>query len=421
MLDRTQAPSFRPVVSYTLPKPEVRHLRNEQKLYIWETHTQPVVALQGLFRAGKQYEARPGIADFMAKMLREGTQKQDHQEIANTVARHGAHLQFRTSGYFLEVELFCLPRFLPSMLGLLHELLYQSTFPQARLDQLLRLQADQLLVNQQKNSFVATEQFRKHLFGADHPLGRLIEPEVLLSIESQELQDFFNQYVRQRPAEWFLTGAFSEEVPELIDQYFGQESLRDAPKLPQHTPAPSYKQVYVEKEQAVQTSLRLGRFTLPAHAPDFPAMQVMNEIFGGYFGSRLMQNLREERGLTYGVFSHLQVRRESEALWMVGADVRKENRQEARDEIFNELAAMQKLQVSQEELERVLNYLSGAFVSDLSTPFAVTDKFMNLRRMELPDTYYDQLIPTWRSLTREQVQEAAQKYGAGQWLEVMVG
>lgn len=419
--DRTQAPPFRPIESYTLPKPERRQLSNGQPLFVWKTHTQPVVSLQMLLRAGRVFEEQPNTAAFVAKMLAEGTRARDHSEITDYIAQRGAYLNIRVTGHFLEIDLFCLPRFLPEMLKLLHEILTTATFPAERLRQVANLEVEQLRVNRQKNGFTASELFREQLFGKAHPSGRHLTPERMRAISSEELQTFFESHVRLRPAEWLLTGVFSEDIPQLIDRYFGQDELRPLPEFPVYPPTPDYRVFDRQKEQSVQTSLRFGRLTLNPTSAGFPALRVLNEVFGGYFGSRLMQNLREKKGLTYGIFSQLQPLRNQPAIWFIGADVRKENRQEARDEIFRELNKLQEELLEEDELETVLNALCGSFVGDLSTPFAVTEKFRQLRRLGLPDTHYDTLIPAWRQVSPEAIRAAAQQYGQGDWLEVFVG
>ncbi|MEM6297205.1 MAG: pitrilysin family protein [Bacteroidota bacterium] len=421
VLDRTQAPPFRPVTDYTLPKPEKRHLKNGQPLFIWRTNTQPVVALQASFEAGKRREKTAGVASFTAKMLSQGTSKRDYQAISDFIAQHGAYLDIQANSHFIEIELFCLPRFLESMLELLRELVFDSTFPEERLKQILQLQAQQLQVNRQKNNFVASEEFRRNLYGDDHPSGKIWDIEQIVQLKANTLKTFFTDFIDHRPAEWFLTGVFDEEIPALIDQYFGQHELKPYPETIIPDATPRYEQIYLEKEKSMQTTLRLGRFLVENGHEDYPAIQVMNEIFGGYFGSRLMQNLREEKGLTYGVFSRVQTLRNQSSLWFIGADVKKAQRELARNELFVELQKLQSETVPTEELERVLNYMAGSFVSDFATPFAVTEKYRHLRRLSLPEDYYDHIIPKWRAVTAEQVQTVAKKYGNLPFLEVMVG
>ncbi|MGF1533925.1 MAG: M16 family metallopeptidase [Bernardetiaceae bacterium] len=420
-MNRSQAPAFYPVQDYTLPKPERHLLDNGQPLHIWRTHTQPVVALQALFPVSVSVQDAEGVPGFVGKMLTEGTEGKSYQVVADTLAEYGAYLTFRMTARLLELDLFCLPRFLPKLLPLVQEILQRPSFEPARLEQIKQQETEQLLINQEKTAFLARQHFNQALFGTEHPSGKILTPDHVQALTAQQLRAYFDDHLRDQPGQWFLTGNFPDQTLNQINTYLGQHPLRPR-KLPPSPPLnPQYDTPYFQKSKALQTSIRIGTHTLPKNHHDYPALTVLNEIFGGYFGSRLMQNLREDKGYTYGVSSRLQVVDPQTTLWVIGADVKKEHRADACQQIYHELHRLTHERISDTELETVKNYLSGSFVGALDTPFAITEHYKHLVSSELPPSYYDTLLPAWHQVSAEEIQRLAAHWSKQKFVEIMVG
>jgi predicted Zn-dependent peptidase len=165
----------------------------------------------------------------------------------------------------------------------------------------------------------------------------------------------------------------------------------------------------IEKENTVQSSIRLGKKIINRSHPDYPAVLFLNHIFGGYFGSRLMRNIREEKGLTYGIYSSV-VSFLNNGYLSIGADVNQENRQLTVDEIRKELVVLRSIPIDHAELETARNHFIGSFQSEITTPFAHADKIKNLILNSLPHQYYNSLLARVDQLTSQDLLETAQRY-----------
>ena len=171
----------------------------------------------------------------------------------------------------------------------------------------------------------------------------------------------------------------------------------------------------------MQSSLRLGRLGPNRSHPDYFAVLVANEVFGGYFGSRLMKNIREEKGYTYGIYSQLTHLQQA-SYWSIGTDVNREVAEATMNEIGREMALMQQHPVEETELSTAKNYMIGQFAGSLNTPFEIADRHKTRLLAGLPADYYEHFVENVRAVTPEQVQEAARRYlGVENWQQIAIG
>jgi zinc protease len=184
---------------------------------------------------------------------------------------------------------------------------------------------------------------------------------------------------------------------------------------------PKGESILIEKEGAMQSSIRMGKQLITRKHPDFFTMMLLNEILGGYFGSRLMKNIREEKGLTYGISSNLALFGQA-GYFVIGTDVKREFTQQTIDEIHKEIKILQTELVTENELETVKNYMVGSFAGSLNTPFDITDRYKVIFSENLPLDFYQNYIPNIQQISNVMLLEAANKYlDVDSLFEIVVG
>ncbi|MFN4147376.1 MAG: M16 family metallopeptidase [Runella sp.] len=409
-LDRSIAPDFRPVEKVYFPSPQKITLPNGQPLYVVNVGEQPVVRLEVIFEAGTWHEQIEGASFFATKMLAEGTEKYHSAQISSYFDGLGAFVDFNHSSDRANIIVYGLAKHLEALLAMVVEIIQTATFPEKEWGDLKNITLQNLKINLEKNAYVATTAFKELLFGAQHPYGRSQKAEKMEDLTLQNIKDFYHQRIKSRPFRVFISGKVSDAEIEAIHRYLGQVPVFSEDFVANHVVlASDEKLLRNDKPDAMQTSLRIGRRMIGRKHPDFYALLVANEILGGYFGSRLMQNIREDKGYTYGISSSMAALLR-DGFWTISTDVKKEFWEATLDEIQREIEKMQTTLVGEEELEKVKNFMSGEFAGALNTPFEIADRVKVMVLDGLEEDFYSNHISRLRVVKAEEIREIAQKY-----------
>lgn len=422
-LDRTQAPDFHSINTIQLPAYETFMLDNAVPVYLISVRQQPVLRLEIIWDAGTWYEQTPASAFFAIKMLSEGTSTRSSAQISEYFDRFGAFIELNSGPDRASLVVYCLTKHLGNVLPLVRELLTEPTFPEKELEDLRNITLQNLRVNYEKNAYVAGVKLREKLFGKAHPYGRTQQPEAVEAMTRDQVVAFYKQTIQNRPFRILLAGHATELEVASINSHLGQISCvgQAAAQLNGLVPLSDLSPLIVEKPASVQSSIRLGRLLFTREHPDFFRMLVTNEIFGGYFGSRLMKNIREDKGFTYGISSSL-VSFRTQGFFTIGTDVKKEFTQQTLDEIANEIRILQTEPVSADELETVRNFMAGEFVGSLNTPFEIADRYKVILLDGLPNDFLVTYIPRLREVSAEDILQTANQYlSVDNLMEVIVG
>ncbi|HWA34815.1 MAG TPA: pitrilysin family protein [Cyclobacteriaceae bacterium] len=417
-LDRTQAPPFQLSRSYSLARPEVSHLSDGIKFFLFRDIQQEVVKLDMVFSAGKWFESKPGTSHFTAQMLQKGTSARNSYQVAEAIDSLGAHLEITPGFDVVSVSLFSLRKNLLAAFRIVVELLSEPAFDEDELRLMKDIFIQNLKVNNEKTNVVASKEIRKAIFGNHHPYGASIEEGEVTQITRTDLQQFFKDEFKLHSV--FLIGKLSvAEVNEIMQLV--PASLLQRKAVRTHASV-SGRSVTINKQESVQTSIRLGKKCIARgdSAKYFDAL-MFNHLLGGFFGSRLMKNIREEKGLTYGIYSSLH-HFQNDSFWLIGAEVNRENAERAVEEIRFEIKALQNDLVPADELEVARNYFIGSWQSENSTLFSVAEKIQTIHLHGLPQDYYTHLLEHLSNITPTQVQQAANTYfDTSDLIEVRVG
>lgn len=410
MLDRKSPPKFHRITQINITDPAYAALDNGIPVYTIAAGKQPVVKVEFIFKAGSWYEQAPGASYFATKMLGEGTSTFSSAAISNEVEKYGAHLDLSSSMDFAVLSLECLSKQLPYLLPLVHELLYDSVFPENEFSTLKTIRSQQIRVNNEKTSVLASIKFRKALFGNNHPYGQDLTVSNVEALKLEEVINFYKTFF-QGDFEIVVSGQPTADFHPMLNNIFGRKSLTKPSEAPLFAIESSSgeKLIVEEKKNNIQSSIRLGKKLFQKNHPDLIDTLILNEILGGYFGSRLMKNIREEKGYTYGISSSI-ITLKNEGFFIVGTDVNKENTQNTIDEILKEIKILQTTKIPNEELETVKNYMTGSFLSDINTPFALADKFKSVHLNGMDLQFYKKFISRINAITADEIRAIANKH-----------
>lgn len=405
MLDRSVAPPSEAIHKPTFPDFKTYSLAHGASLYSINQGEQPVIMMELAVPISPLVE--PEVSYFLCKMLMEGTRTKSSEEIAEALEYYGSHLEATPSFDHIFIRLYSLKRFFAIQLQLLEELLLESTLPESEFEVTRSIRIQQLQQQQAKTSTVASQRFRQSLFGKDHFYGKIVLPEVTKALTLAEVKAYYETDFRVVPTV-FLTGEVSEAEISLMQDFIGRLEFR-------HAGSKMIDANYTTElvsfpwKNAVQTSIRLGGQSITRSHPDVHLLKIANDLFGGFFGSRLMKNIREEKGLTYGIHSgitHLA----GASYWTVSTDVLKEKADLAISEIRMELQKLIDTPPSMEELETVINYSKGKFLMSFDSAFNSMSMIRGLILSGLDYTYWHAFLNTLDTMKPEHLSDVLGKH-----------
>lgn len=410
-LDRSIAPPVQQIQKVNILKANHQSLNNGLSLYTIRAGEQPVMRLELIFEAGTKAEIHHGASFFTTKMLLEGTSKYSAGQISGFFDQYGTFIEITQTSDYLTIMLYGLTEHLSKTLPMIREIISDSIIPKKELEIQRKIALQNLKINQEKTAFVASQIFREKIFGLENAYGRSQTEASILAISQAQIKDFYLQNIQNQPFKVFLSGKFDKNEVDLVNQHLGNIQIQNSKKINYtfNQYIVSNQKHLVEKPESVQSTIRLGRVMFNRKNPDLIRFIVTNTLFGGYFGSRLMKNIREDKGFTYGISSNLVPLSETGYL-IIGTDVKKESTAQSIDEIHKEIRKLQTKRVSENELETVKNYAVGAFVGSLNTPFEIADRQKNVILDDLEEDFYEKYIERIRAVSSSDVLEMANQY-----------
>jgi predicted Zn-dependent peptidase len=299
------------------------------------------------------------------------------------------------------------------------EILRSPSFPKKELNILKSRTLQNISIEKQKTSYLATAALTRNIYGEHHPYVAGMEEEILETIDQQQLRSFFQTNYSFPESEIILAGDFLESDREAIQNLLGQVGATNSIVSQARLFEPATSNTFMDLPEKLQSSIRIGRhWPLMSH-PDFSRLSLINKILGGYFGSRLMKNIREEKGYTYGIFSTVSPK-EHDSLFYIGTDVNYEKADETVSEILKEIRILKKELVSEEELETVKAYTVGKFINDTATIFDQSEKYKTIVLQNLSPDYYSQYLQDIQNLTAAEIPALMHEYLSEESLSIVV-
>jgi zinc protease len=414
MINRKIAPQIFDAVDFNLQlKPYTKFtLDNGVEVYSVNAGAQEVVMVECVFFAGNCYEDKNIVAATTNFMLKNGTTTKKAFAINEHFDFYGAYLNRSCHNETATFTLHTLSKHLPNLLPEMAEMLTESIFPEEELAIYKQNQKQRLEVNLKKCDFVANRLIDEYVFGFHHPYGRYTSPADYDSIQRDELVAFYKQFYTHGKCIMFVAGKLPSDIESQLNNVFGKLPLNQQnivlPKV-EAIAAEQKKYNIINDENGVQAAIRMARPFPNRHHPDFPKVQVLNNIFGGFFGSRLMSNIREDKGYTYGIHSYLQNLIQQTA-WMISTEAGRDVCAATLEEVYKEMARLRDEKIADEEIDLVRNYMMGGLLGALDGPFQIISRWKSYILNDLDDAYFYNSINTIRTVTADELQALAKQY-----------
>lgn len=413
-MNRKIAPGIVDAVDFNLHlKPyELYTLDNGLPVYSVNAGTQDVTQVEIVLYAGNSFETTRGQAAATNFLLKNGTSKKTAFEINEAFDYYGAYCNRHCYNETATISLHTLSKQLPHVLPVMKEMLTDAIFPQTELDIYIQNAKQRLTVNLKKPEFVAGRLIDSYLYGEQHPYGKYTLEADLDNISVDQLKEFYKNYYLQGKAVIFVAGKLPADIKEQLNASFGDLQLEAADfknSIIPTSPATEKKYRIENEANAVQGAIRIAAPFPNRHHPDFKKVMVLNNLFGGFFGSRLMANIREEKGYTYGIYSYLQ-NHIQESAWVISTEAGKDVCEATIEEVYKEMKLLREELIDEDELLLVRNYMMGSILGDLDGPFHIIAKWKNIILNNMPEDYFYESIKAIKETSAEELQALAQKY-----------
>ncbi len=412
-LDRTVPPPIRPMEPFLLMRPERRVMANGMPLNVINAGTQDVVRVDVLVGCGQCHQDVPLQALFTNRMLREGTTTLTSGRIAESLDYYGAWLELSSSVNYGFLTLYSLNKHFEHTFAIVADLLKHPTFPEHELGGVVDANKQTYRVNSTRVEMLARRAMNQSLFGKAHPLGIRATLDDYDRITPQLLRAFHTEHYHSGNASVYASGRVTPTIVHTIENHLGNEPWgevkpRTKTLLPEPVPT-TEKRVFIEREDALQSAVKMACFLMDRHHPDFLKARVMTTLFGGYFGSRLMSNIREEKGYTYGIGAGV-VSYPGSGLLVIGSECANEHVEPLIGEVYHEMDRLCTELVPHEELEMVQGYMLGDLCRSYEGPFSLPDAWVYADTAGLDEAFFERSADAIRSITREEIKVLAQKY-----------
>jgi predicted Zn-dependent peptidase len=411
-LDRSLTPALARVEQLNILQPQKLSLPNGIPVYVFSGLQQDAVRIEWIFNAGKWYEQNTLQSSMAARMMKEGSKAYPSHEFNDLLDFYGASVKAHGGADTASFQLYSLNKHLAPVLQIVEEVVKSPLIDPRDLEIVTQSNREQLKVNMMKPDYLADKAFTESLYGSKHPYGHELELEDYDNITRDSLLSFHKQFYTASNCSIIVSGNINDQVIKLLERFFGGADWLGAPAtVSAHLELDSAERLvkYDAIEGSYQSAIRIGKKLFNKTNTEYQELSVVNTILGGYFGSRLMSNIREDKGYTYGIYSGLNSMRHG-GHFIISTEVGVDVRQAAIDEIYTEMSRLQEEPVDSEELDLVRNYMMGRLLNGLDGPFKVAGMYKGLYIYDLDIDYLYSLVDAINTITPERIQELANKY-----------
>ncbi len=407
MIDRTKAPSIKEIDSILFEKPLVFDITKGNQLLCMTNVQNETAKFELYFDAGSVHGATE-IASIVNGLLLSGTKEKNSTEINTEIDSLGGYLEQGVSLENAVFSVYALRENILPIARLVQKAISECIFDENEVEQTISSRKQKLSVNLEKVSVLAQRSFRQRFFNGSEKYSRITNEENLIAVKREELIEFHQKHYLKGLQKMVLVGNFSQNEIDAFMDIFGSwasEEISDFEN--QFDNIKGYS--HIEKKDALQTAIRVGRHLFNKTHEDYADFLVLNTIIGDYFGSRLMKNIREDKGYTYGIGSMVS-EMEKTGYFMIGTEVGKEVKDLALAEIKYELDKLKTKLVPLDELELVKNYMLGQLLKSADGPYSMMDLYLSVEQYDLSLDFYNDIILSINSITPERIKELANKY-----------
>ncbi len=404
-------PAINPVGKVDFPPIQLFHLSNGIPVYLLEAGSLEITKIEIVFRAGRPYEGKRLSAITCMSQLREGFDGMRSPEIAERLDHRGATLSIPPSFDYIGVQLYALSKHIPELIPILNGIVQAPSFPEDELSIFKRRTAERLKVDLSQNDVIAYRKATEMFFGEMHPYGYSSTIDDYNAIERTDLIGHHRNTFTPKNGIVFLAGRPTDTILNALEKSIGSwMPEKNESAISQQLPPIPTQPLHLEEDMGkAQSAIRMGRPLFNRSHKDYPTLYLLNTILGGYFGSRLMKNIREDKGLTYGIHSSLETLLFS-GYFNISMETERRNVEPAMREIKKELNDLQKRLIPEEELEVVKNYLGGYILSLMDGPLQIINMVKSSVIEGHSTDYVADLLTQLQNTSPETLIEIARKY-----------
>jgi len=413
-MNRKIAPPIKDAVEYALALKSYDHFELDNGIPVYTVHAgaQEVVQIEMVFYAGNYFEQQKGVAAATNFLLKNGTSKRNAFQLNEAFDYYGAYCNRSCYNETAVLSLHTLTKHLHHLLPVMEEMITDSIFSAAELEIYQQNVIQRLQVNLQKAEFVAGRLIDAYVYGPNHPYGVYSQIEDIERLTAEACQAFYRNYYLQGKCILFVSGNLPADIRQQLNRHFGalnarQHSLAVQPITVQ--PAVEKKYCIQNDPKAVQGAIRIAAPFPNRHHPDFKKVAVLNSLFGGFFGSRLMSNIREDKGYTYGIYSYLQNHIQQSA-WVISTEAGKDVCDATIQEVYKEMQRLREEKVSDDELLLVRNYMIGGILGELDGPFQIMGRWKNILLNNLDEKYFYDSVEAIKTIDANEIMTLANRY-----------
>lgn len=415
-LHREKAPDFHTIKKLSILVPEQIVAKNGIPIYLFPIQDQEIVKIDFVFDAGNFIQSQSPLAALSTlAMLQEGSLTQSGEQIAERLDFMGSYMYTQSTKDASIISVCCLEKHLAETIKIVSDFITTPTFPDENFQTHIRKREERYKVDNERVEIVSQRKMNSVLFGESHPYGRMISLDDFANLSRTDLLDFYyKNYVAENCSIIVCGNPKSSEIKNLIGMLKHNGIPKKSKKIKETTDwslcSNELRKYCIEKENAVQSSINIGKIVVNRSHPDFVPLQALNTILGGYFGSRLMSTVREEKGFTYGIGSGI-ISHEKTGYFLITTRVGKNVVAPALEAIYLELKKLRETLVPQEELEMVKTYMLSTLVRNFDGALATSDMFRNTIGYDLDfESYSQNYWKTIQHIKSEKLIDLANKY-----------
>jgi len=414
MMDRKIAPEFKQIGKTSLFQPEKKEFKNGIPFFVFNLHEAELIKLEWAFKIKNWDLNHPLNGVAAAKLMDDGTHKKTSAQIIEEIDFYGSYFQVHVHADMISLELYSLRKYLSKTLPVIYEILNEAIFPDTEIEVFKTNNIQRIQVDDQKVQKLGSKLFYKSIFGAESRYGYGEKVQDFRDLNRLGIEKAYEDIFHSNNCTLFASGKVEDSEIDLIETYFGREAWGKKPNANTLNVYPDFIPVsahyhFEPIESANQSAVKIGKPLVLKSHPDYPALQVLNTVLGGYFGSRLMSNIREDKGYTYGIGSAVNAL-QNQGFFYISTEVNAEATQATLHEIQKEIERLQTEMIPTEELDLVKNFIRGSFMASLENAFSYADKFKGIYYHNLDYSYYDRLFDTLDSVNAQTLKNLANQY-----------
>lgn len=421
-LDRTIAPLKHEIETPKYWQIERRELKKNTKVHLLSKSDELLSSITLVFKGGLGSSQDGLNIGLMKNMILSGTKNYPKSQISEELDFYGAYFQLNPTYDQTEIQVICLHRYLQPVIKLLKEVLTNCVFTQEDFEIYLEKKKQHFLVSKQKVAFLGRTHFMNQVFGDNHTYGRQRHDEDYERICLEDVVNYYESFIKNQPFELFLTGKFENDDINIIESELIPDHFTNNTTPSINTEIKAKGEMFnVELEEAMQSSVTVGFACPNSNHPEFLDWKIVNTILGGYFGSRLMKNIREDKGYTYGIGSRLIHYPES-GLFKISTEVGSQHVNDTLKQIYDEIETLKTELISESELELVKNYLLGGVLSSSDGLMQQAGMYKSLYDQGYGWERMHAFIDVIKTATPEKVLKSAQSFfSQNKLVEVVAG